>query len=148
MNKKMTRKDAGNYKAKHSPDVKVDEKIARTVEKKKVDGKISCADAEKIAGEEHVTMSEVGVNLDLLGIKISKCQLGLFGYIPEKMAVKPARTVTDELERAINSALTNNRLPCIAAWNIAERFDISKMEVSSACEALKIKIKPCQLGAF
>ena len=44
----MTRKDAGNYKAKHSPDVKVDEKIARAVEKKKVDEKISCADAEKI----------------------------------------------------------------------------------------------------
>ena len=34
------------------------------------------------------------------------------------------------------------------AWEIAKRFEISKMKVSSVCEQLKIKIKPCQLGAF
>lgn len=144
----MTHKDSGNYKAKHSHDLKVDEKIARAVEKKTIEGKITCANAEKIAGEELVTMQEVGVTLDLMGIQISKCQLGLFGYGPEKMAVKPAKTVTGDLERAINGALINNRLPCVAAWNIAERLGISRMEVSSACETLKIKVKPCQLGAF
>ncbi len=148
VNIKMTHKDSGNYKAKHSPDVKVNEKIARAVEKKTIDGKIICASAEKIADKERVTMQEVGVTLDLMGIQISKCQLGLFGYSPEKMAVKPAKRVPGDLERAINSALINNRLPCAAAWNIAERFGISRMEVSSACEALKIKVKPCQLGAF
>jgi hypothetical protein len=144
----MTHKDAGNYKAKHSPDVKVNEKIARAVEKTAIDGKISCADAEKIAGNLCVTIQEVGVNLDLMGIRISRCQLGLFGYSPEKIIVKPAKIVSGELNRAINSALINNRLPCAAAWNIAERFGISRMEVSSACEVLKIKVKPCQLGAF
>lgn len=144
----MTHKDAGNYKAKHSPDVKVNGKIARAAEKTAVEGKISCADAEKIASNLCVTMQEVGVNLDLMGIRISRCQLGLFGYSPEKIIVKPAKTVPGELDRAINSALINNRLPCAAAWNIAERFGISRMEVSSACEALKIKVKPCQLGAF
>jgi len=144
----MTHKDAGNYKAKHSSDVKVNEKIARAVEKTVIDGKISCADAEKIADKEQGTMGEVGVTLDLMGIQISKCQLGLFGYSPEKMIVKPAKTVPGELESAIKSALINNRVPCAAAWNLAERFGISRMEVSSACEALKIKVKPCQLGAF
>jgi len=144
----MTHKDSGNYRAKHSPDIKVNEKIARAVEGKNVDGKITCANAEKIAGKERVTMPEVGVTLDLMGIQISKCQLGLFGYSPEKMAVKPAKTVPGDLERSINGALINNRLPCAAAWNIAERYGISRMEVSSACEALKIKVKPCQLGAF
>ncbi len=34
------------------------------------------------------------------------------------------------------------------AWEIARRFDVSKMRVSSVCEQLNIKIKPCQLGAF
>ncbi len=144
----MTHKDAGNYRAKHSSDVKVNEKIARAVEKMAVDGKITCAGAEKIAGKEQATMQEVGVTLDLMGIQISKCQLGLFGYSPEKIIVKPAKTVSGELERAINGALINNRLPCAAAWNIAERLRISRMDVSSACEALKIKVKPCQLGAF
>lgn len=144
----MTHKDSGNYKAKHSPFVKVNEKIARPVEKKTIDGNITCAKAEKIADKEQVTMQEVGVTVDLMGIKISKCQLGLFGYSPTKMAVKPAKTVPGELVRTINGALINNRLPCAAAWDIADRFGISRMEVSSACEALKIKVKPCQLGAF
>lgn len=144
----MTHKDAGNYKAKHSSDVKVNEKIARAVGKTVIDGKISCADAEKIADKEQGTIREVGVTLDLMGIQISKCQLGLFGYSPEKIIVKPAKTISGELESAIKSALINNRLPCAAAWNIAERLRISRMDVSSACEALKIKVKPCQLGAF
>ncbi len=81
-------------------------------------------------------------------IEISKCQLGLFGYSPEKMVVKAAEAVQPDLEKAIRSALMNDRLPCAAAWSIAETSGMPKMAVSSACEALKIKVKPCQLGAF
>jgi hypothetical protein len=144
----MTHSDAGNYKAKHPSGVKVNEKIARAIKKKTIDGMITCADVETIAGALQVTMGDVGVAVDLLEIRISKCQLGLFGYSPEKMIVKSADRVPGELERLLREALVNDRLPCAAAWNIAAHFKIPKMEVSSACEALKIKVKPCQLGAF
>jgi|SRR5512136_2100540 len=144
----MTHSDAGNYKAKHPSGVKVNEKIAQAIEKKTVDGKITCADAEIIAGTLQVTMGDVGVAVDLMEIRISRCQLGLFGYSPEKTIVKPADSVPGKLESSIREALVNDRLPCAAAWNIAAGFGISKMEVSAACEALKIKVKPCQLGAF
>lgn len=144
----MTHSDAGNYKAKHPSGAKVDEMLARAVEKKAMNGVITCADAEIIAGELQATMQDVGVAADLMEIRISKCQLGLFGYSPGKIIVKPADTVSGELERAVREALVNNRLPCAAAWNIAKKFTVPKMKVSSACEALKIKIKPCQLGAF
>ena len=53
-----------------------------------------------------------------------------------------------EVAAAIRDALENDRLPCRAAWEIAERFGLRKMAVSGACEALGIKIKPCQMGAF
>lgn len=144
----MAHSDAGNYKAKHSSNVKLDDKIAQAVKKKIIDGTIACADAEKIADMLQTTMQDVGVAVDLMEIRISKCQLGLFGYTPEKIIIKPADSVSAELERAIRGALINKRLPCATAWHIAGKFRISKMEVSSACEALKIKIKPCQLGAF
>ena len=144
----MTHSDAGNYKAKHSSDVQVNAKIAQAVKMKAVDRIITCADSSDIAGDLQVTMQEVGVTLDLMEIRLGKCQLGLFGYSTEKMVVTPALIIPGELERAIRSDLVNNRLPCAAAWNIAERFGIPKREVSSVCEALKIKIKPCQLGAF
>lgn len=144
----MTHSDAGQYKAKHPSNVKVNEKIARAIEKKTVNGEIACADAEIIAGTLEVTMQDVGVAVDLMEIRISKCQLGLFGYSPEKMIVKPADSVPEALEKSLREALVNNRLPCAAAWNIAAKSGIPKMEVSAASEALKIKVKPCQLGAF
>jgi hypothetical protein len=41
-----------------------------------------------------------------------------------------------------------DKLPCVAAWDIAAEFKITKSEVTAACEKLGIKIGYCQLGAF
>ncbi len=144
----MTHEDAGNYAAKHLPDKKLNKMIAEAVKQQTMDGKISCASGHKIAGKLDVPPAEVGITIDLLEIRINKCQLGLYGYSPENRIVKPAEKVSAELEEAILEALSNNRLPCATAWKIAKRFNIPKMEVSWACEALKIKISTCQLGAF
>ncbi len=144
----MTHGDRGNYKAKHSSGSRLNQEIARALEKKTAHGKITCADASNGAAELGVTMKEIGVAIDLMEIELSKCQLGLFGYSPQKMIVKPAEAVQADLDKAIRGALVNDRLPCVAAWGIAKAFGIPKMAVSSACEALKIKVKPCQLGAF
>ena len=143
----MAHKDAGNYSAKHS-DSKLNKEISQAVESKTVGGEIACAEASRIAGELHVPMGDVGVAIDLLEIRITKCQIGLFGYGDKKTVIEPAKTVSPELEKAIRDALVNGRLPCAASWEIAERYGMPKMTVSSACEALKIKVKPCQLGAF
>jgi len=53
-----------------------------------------------------------------------------------------------DVTAAIRAALVDRRLPCASAWDIAKTFGVRKMVVSAACEALGIKIKPCQLGAF
>ena len=143
----MTHRDAGNYSMKH-PSNKLNDEIAHAIEKKVLDGEITCADAEGIAGTLNTPMGEIGVAIDLMEIRISKCQLGLFGYKPEKMIVTPADNVPAELEKAIRDIMVNGRLPCTASWEIAEKFNMPKIDVSSACETLKIKIKPCQLGAF
>ena len=144
----MTHEDAGHYGAKHPADRKLNEKIAGAVRIKNMAGKISCAEASRMAGQLQVSMADVGVTIDLLEIYLNKCQLGLFGYSPKKMIVKPAESVTPELEAAIRKALVKERLPCLSAWKIAEETGRTRMAISSACEKLKIKIKPCQLGAF
>lgn len=144
----MTHGDKGNYKSKHSPAERLDQRIAEAVKKKTAAGKITCTDASGIAADLGASMKDVGLAVDLMEIEIAKCQLGLFGYGPQKMVVTAAETVQTALEKAIRGALVNGRLPCAAAWGIAETFGIPKMAVSSACEALKIKVKPCQLGAF
>lgn len=143
----MAHKDAVNYSAKHA-DSRLNKEIAQAVESKTVGGEITCAEASHIAGELHVPMGDVGVAIDLLEIRITKCQLGLFGYGDKKTRIEPAKTVSSELEKAVRDVLMNGRLPCAASWEIAEKYGMPKMTVSSACEALKIKVKPCQLGAF
>jgi hypothetical protein len=144
----MTHKDGGHYKSKHPSAGKVQKDLADALLSKAMDGTISCIHAEHIAAELKLTMGEVGVAVDLMEIRINKCQLGLFGYGPKKMAVKPADTVAPDLEEAIRRSLVNGRIPCLSSWELAEQFGIKKMDVSAACEALKIKVKPCQLGAF
>jgi alkyl sulfatase BDS1-like metallo-beta-lactamase superfamily hydrolase len=144
----MTHEDAGHYAAKHSLDTRLDPKIAGAIKKKISEGKITCAAASKIADKLGVSPADVGVAIDLMEVRISRCQLGLFGYSPEQRIVKPAENVTLELEDMIRKSLVNNRLSCASAWGIARKMSIPKMSVSAACEALKIKISSCQLGSF
>jgi hypothetical protein len=144
----MTRKDAGNFASKWSKGEKPDPQIAEGIKAGAAGGGFSCLQCEQLAKDLQVKIGKVGVTLDLLEIRIAQCQLGLFGYAPESRIVKPAPAVSPEVERAIRHALVNDRLPCIAAWSIAKRFELPKMDVAAACETLKIKVKPCQLGAF
>ena len=144
----MTRKDKGHYAKKHPSDSKVDQKISEAVQGRISGGEISCAAAFKIVGDLEVSPLEVGFTIDILDIPVTKCQLGLFGYNPRRGFVKPAESVSSDLEDAIRKALVNDRLSCPAAWEIAERLGIGKMDVTAACEALKIKISSCQLGTF
>ena len=111
-------------------------------------GAMACATAFKIAEKQKVAPIDIGNALDLEKISIVKCQLGLFGYSPEKKIVRPAESVSDNLHKEIAAGLTDGRLPCAQAWAIARKLNLAKMDVSAACEKLGIKIKPCQLGAF
>jgi hypothetical protein len=144
----MTHEDYGHYAQKHPSDAEINPAAAEAVKSRTVDGKIPCAVAFDIAREARVTPKEVGLTIDQLETKLAKCQLGLFGYEPQKRAVAPADQVSPELEDAIRLSLVQGKLPCKAAWDIAEKFGLRKMEVSAACEALKIKISSCQLGTF
>ena len=145
----MTHADAGRYSAKHPPDGTIDEKIAAAVRGKVAKGEIACADAERIGAELGAALGEVGRTIDLLEFRISRCQLGLFGYdTAGGRVVRTDERVEPGIEASIRSRLAGGRLPCAAAWEIAAEMNIPRMKVSGACEALKIKIKPCQLGAF
>jgi hypothetical protein len=144
----MTQEKDGHYGKKHPRDLNPDPKIADALKQKSAKGSVPCAVAFQIADEQQRPPAEVGLAMDLLELPIAKCQLGLFGYQPRKRIVKPAESVTEALQASIRARLVYDRLPCLAAWEIAQTFGLRKMEVSSACEFLKIKISKCQLGAF
>ncbi len=144
----MTHRDADDYSKKHGSHEEPNPRVAEAVTEAAEDGQIACARVFSIASRLAISPAEAGKTVDLLKIKLARCQLGLFGYPPGKSILKPAEKVAPDLEAAIRSRLAGERLPCAEAWRIAEELSLKKMDVSSAAEALGIKIKPCQLGAF
>ena len=144
----MSKDKEGHFSKKHPLGKEADPRIVETLKQRVPDGEMPCAVAFKIASDLDVEPNLVGQTADLLELRLVKCQMGLFGYKPNKRIVKPAETVSKELETRIRQELTDNRLSCEKAWKIAEQLGLRKMAVSSACEAMKIKINGCQLGAF
>lgn len=144
----MTREDKGHFAKKHVKDQGIDPGIMEAVRDRSVENEIPCAVAFSIVNDLGVSPKEVGRAIDLVEKGISKCQLGLFGYGPQKHIVKPAEEVDGDLEKAIREILVEGRLSCRAAWDLAERLELRKMHLSSACERLGIKINKCQLGTF
>ena len=144
----MTHEDAGHYASKHPKGIEADPKVAEQIRQKLSDNHITCAATHAIATDLSVPPSRVGMTIDLLEARIVKCQLGLFEYSPQKSIVKPAKNVSSELKDAIEAKLIDNRISCEHCWEIASQQGLQKLEVTSACETLGMKVKPCQLGAF
>ena len=144
----MTKKNANHYAGKHGQNIKINPAVAEIIKKKTSEGKLPCAVAFNIAEETGVSPAVVGVNLDLLEIKLSKCQLGIFGYDRGNKIVKPIAEVPEYLEKAVRENLMDGKLACRDAWKIAEKLGIGRMDAASACDSLGMKISPCQLGAF
>jgi hypothetical protein len=143
----MTHEDAGHYASKRR-DAKLNEAIAAKIKEKISDNKISCAEAHSIARKLNASPAEVGTAIDLLEVRITQCQLGLFGHGKEKnIPPLPDKTNT-EVESTIKSSLINGRLACSTAWEIARKFKMPKPAMAAVCESMRIKISPCQLGAF
>jgi hypothetical protein len=145
---KMSKDKEHKFSDKHKAVEKPNPEIKNKIENRSKNNEITCAVAFEIVEDIGVLPAEVGKTIDLMNYKLVECQLGLFGYIPEKKIFTPQDTTNQDLKNAIQNALVDERLPCISAWEIAARFQIPKLTVSGIAEAMGVKIKPCQLGAF
>jgi len=147
----MTHGDAGKYALKHPPGTKPNEQIAKAIREKSLGGTLACGMGEKISKELKVDISEVGITADLLGMKISKCQLGLFGWGKKPnhgKDIRAADSVSVEIKSALEEVAENGAVTCAALWAIADRLGAERKAVSAACDTLRLKIRVCQLGAF
>jgi hypothetical protein len=144
----MSSKSTGHFAAKHPAGTQVAPQISEAVREKLVDQCITCAAAHQIAARLGVAPRDVGIAIDLLEGRLLKCQLGLYGYGEPKKVVQPAPEIDSTLQARILEATVDGRLACVDAWRVADSLGIPRMAVASACETLKIRIRPCQLGAF
>jgi hypothetical protein len=59
-----------------------------------------------------------------------------------------ANEVDPALKKKIESQLVEGKLPCVAAFKIADEMKISRAQLGDAANKLGIKISACQLGCF
>ncbi|KAH3723009.1 hypothetical protein Pelo_18286 [Pelomyxa schiedti] len=107
---------------------------------------IACGAAHEIANRLGVTPLEVGVQLDLLNIRICDCSMGIFSWGHNKL--EPMLDVPADLRAALESTQSEGRISCAALWRISDELHINKSDAARACDTLKLRIAPCQLGAF
>ncbi len=143
----MAHQDKGHYADKH-PGKSIDEPISKKINSLADNGSLTCAAAHRIAKDLDILPSDIGVQIDLMEYRISQCQLGLFGYSPEKKKIDPEIEVSQTLKDALETASIERRISCSQCWEIGDTLKIKRLDMGSACEKMGTRIKPCQLGAF
>ena len=144
----MAHQDRGNYAGKH-PEKTIDPALRERIEKSVRDGRLDCADAHRAAVDCNVRPYEIGIQADLLELRISTCQLGLFGHSPnQKKSFDPNIVISDAVRNAVLRAQTDGVISCRNAWELAGDLTLSRPDMGSICEKMEIRIKPCQLGTF
>ncbi|MBF0112846.1 MAG: hypothetical protein HQK74_08960 [Desulfamplus sp.] len=148
----MTHQDRGHYAMKHK-NIEQDLRIAAALETGAItseNGKktITCEELHLISKNLGITPKEVGIQADLMELRLKECQLGLFGYEPDGKNFNKKVELSDIQLADIQAIAPDGRTTCLKCWQAAQKLNISRIDVGSMCEKMGIKIKNCQLGAF
>ena len=130
-----------------------DKKLAEAIRGRLRENLLTCTAAFSVAEDEGVDPLVVGQTADAIQVHLSRCQLGLFGYPGHAKGWATARvgenSFPEELEEALRAARDRDgNLSCASAWELAEQFGISRIEVGFISDRLGVRIRQCQLGAF
>ena len=129
------------------------ENCEKALEDALVNGMLPCASAFSLAKTHDLAPLQVGETADRLGVRLCRCQLGLFGYGSKAEGthrrVKVLDAVAPEVAAALRAGLgEDGRLACAQAWAAARELGVTRQHVADAAEALGLRIAHCQLGAF
>jgi len=114
--------------------------------------RMPCAVAHYIASFLKIAPVLVGNEATAAGIRLTGCQLGLFGYgrkgkSSHKITGRKIE-IEGELIELIKNQAADGKISCADLWKIADGAGIIRCEAGNAADGLGIKISPCQLGAF
>jgi len=113
-------------------------------------GHLPCAIVFSLAGRLGVSPHAVREAADAAGVRVSLCQLGLFGYdaFGERRATRTLPLVPEGLRAALAAAAVDGHLPCAAAWRLADEGGVPRFLFGSIAETIGVRISRCQLGCF
>lgn len=115
-----------------------------------VSERLPCVVAFHAAEELGITAREVGAVANNADVRVSRCQLGLFGFeeFGEKRFTGCVAVIPSELREALTERSTSKTIPCPTAWQIADDLAIPRILVGVAANKMGIRITHCQLGCF
>lgn len=130
----------------------MDSEIENAIRDHLVDGHLSCAHAHAIARAHNVLPALIGHTVDALNIRLTRCQLGLFGYPHKKGWAASGVTELPTPERFVKAlkeaAGDENKITCLALWQLAAEYKVSRMQAGYLADGHNIQIMHCQIGAF
>ncbi len=130
----------------------MDERIHQAMLDRLEDGRLPCNQCHAIARILDVDPLTVGMAANEAGIRISHCQLGLFGYGPKAEGkhkiVHAMDEVPERLAARLRANATDGAITCKAIWKVADGLGFPRLEACSAVEAMGIRVSRCQLGCF
>lgn len=130
----------------------MNERILEGMLQRLEDGKLPCNHTFAIARALEIEPLTVGQTANEAGIRISRCQLGLFGYGPKAEGkhkiVHAMDKVPERLAARLRAEAEGDGISCRAVWRVADGLGYRRIEASSAVEAMGLKISRCQLGCF
>lgn len=130
----------------------MDEHIHQAMLERLENGQLPCNQAFAIAKILGVAPLSVGLAANKADIRISRCQLGLFGYGPKAEGkhkiVHPMENVPERLAARLRAEAEGDSITCAAIWRAADGLGFIRLEASSAVEAMGLKVSRCQLGCF
>jgi len=114
------------------------------------DAGLPCTFAFRLAKAHGWTPSQVGSEATRLDVRISRCQLGLFGYdsFSQKGLVQRVAAVPGDVMVSLRAAEIDERISCAALWQIAEEHGLPRLAIACAAETIGLRVTPCQLGCF
>jgi hypothetical protein len=130
--------------------VALDERIAAAITSRLEDGRLPCAAACEAAAELGVQPIAVGRTADQMQVRLTACQLGLFGYPGRAKGWEAAEApAPDGLAEALLTARSDRGvISCAALWHEAQRFCVPRIQAGRVAVRLGIKVHDCHLGAF
>jgi hypothetical protein len=130
----------------------MDQRLHQAMLDRLVDGKLPCNQAHAIAQILGVEPLAVGFAANEAGIRISRCQLGLFGYGPKAEGkhkiVHAMDQVPERLAARLRAAADSGDITCAAVWKVADGLGYRRIVACSAVEAMGLKVSHCTLGCF
>jgi len=130
----------------------MDTALHQTMLQRLEDGQMPCTVAHELAHEFGLEPLAVGQAANEANVRISHCQLGLFGYGPKSEGkhkiVHAMDDVPERLAARLRAAAGEEGITCLAIWQIADELGYLYLEASSAVEAMGLRVSHCQLGCF